>query len=256
MAKKATKEAVTKAAKKGAGATKSKKPAAPAKPKVAAKKAGKAPAAKKSVKPAARAKAPAPPKPSKRATAPEIYANVGDAALLKATGKGWAEWLTALDAANARTMEHAAIAKWLRDEHKVGDWWCQMVTVGYEQARGLRQKNETPDGFQASMSKTIGAPISRLYKAWDDADERARWLGDVPVEIRTSTPDKSIRLTWNAKGPEQGSSVEVYFWFREAARTMVQVQQRKLADAHAVDRVKAFWSVKLEALRATMEKGR
>ncbi|MEK6703600.1 MAG: DUF4287 domain-containing protein [Planctomycetota bacterium] len=252
------KKAVKKAAKKAVKATKSKKPAASAKPKVAAKKAGRAPVAGKPVKPAPRVKASVPAKPSKRAkaAAPVIYANVGDASVLKATGKGWADWLLALDAANARTMEHSAIAKWLRDEHKVGDWWCQMVTVGYEQARGLRQKNETPDGFQASMSKTIGAPISRLYRAWEDAGERARWLGEVPVEIRTSTPDKSIRLTWNAKGAEQGSSVEVYFWFREAARTMVQVQQRKLADAAAVDRVKAFWSVKLEALRAFMEKGR
>lgn len=232
MAKKATKKAAKKAGRKAV---------TPSRPKVAAKAAK-----RKSISESAARKS--------KSAAPAIYANVGDVAVQKATGNSWADWLGVLDAAGARTMEHSAITKWLRETHNVGDWWCQMVTVGYEQARGLRQKNETPDGFQASMSKTIAAPISRIFRAWNDAGERDRWLGATPVEIGTATQDKSMRLTWNAKGPEQGTSVEVYFWFREAARTMVQVQQRKLADSEAVGRVKAFWSVKLEALRAMLEK--
>jgi uncharacterized protein YndB with AHSA1/START domain len=151
-------------------------------------------------------------------------------------------------------MEHKAIAAMLHEKHGVDEWWSQMVTVGYEQARGKRDKYETPDGYQAGVSKTIQAPVAKLYKAWEDAGTRGRWLGDHEIEVRTATADKSMRMTWRTKGPDEGSSVEVYFWPKDANKCLVQVQQRKLADAAAVQRVRAFWSVKLENLRAVMEK--
>lgn len=179
---------------------------------------------------------------------------IGDEAVRNATGKGWADWLAILDEAGAKALDHQGIVAILREQHQVGDWWAQMVTVGYEQARGMREKNQTPAGYQASMSKTIAAPVSRLYKAWADEAERAKWLGDVPVEVRVANEDKNIRLTWLKDGPEQGTSVEVGFFAKDGMRGMVQVQQNKLEDAAAVARVRAFWSVKLETLRSVLEK--
>jgi|GEM_PF-4858550 len=38
-----------------------------------------------------------------------------------------------------------------------------MVAVGYEQARGLRQKNQSAQGFQVTSSKTVAVPVARLY---------------------------------------------------------------------------------------------
>ena len=62
------------------------------------------------------------------------YAGVGSEAVQAKTGKTWAEWFAILDAADAQTMSHPRIARYLQEEHSVPDWWCQMVTVGYEQA--------------------------------------------------------------------------------------------------------------------------
>jgi uncharacterized protein YndB with AHSA1/START domain len=146
-------------------------------------------------------------------------------------------------------MEHAAIATLLGETHSVPEWWSQTITVGYEQARGLRRKNEATDGFQAGVSKTINAATAKLYRAWEDEATRTRWMGDHKVEIRVANTDKNIRMTWLVQGPDEGSSVEVYFWPKDANKCLVQVQQRKLADAEAVQRVRAFWSVKLENLR-------
>jgi hypothetical protein len=183
------------------------------------------------------------------------YGGVSDDAVRKATGHGWEEWLALLDGEGAMALDHKTIALMLHDKHGVEEWWCQAVTVGYEQARGKREKYQTPDGFQAGVSKTIQAPVGKLYKAWEDEGQRERWLGDHQVEVRTATADKSMRMTWLSKGTEEGSSVEVYFWPKDANKCLVQVQQRKLADAAAVQRVRAYWSVKLENLRAMMEKG-
>lgn len=84
----------------------------------------------------------------KKKPAPPARKNVGDAALrlagvrteavLKATGRAWDEWLRVLDRAGARRMPHQEIAALLARKFAVPGWWCQMVTVGYEQARGLR----------------------------------------------------------------------------------------------------------------------
>ena len=66
------------------------------------------------------------------------FAGVGSEAVARATGRAWDEWLKVLDRAGAKTMPHKEIALLLSRKFDVPDWWSQMVTVGYEQARGLR----------------------------------------------------------------------------------------------------------------------
>ena len=78
----------------------------------------------------------------------ETYAGISADAVRAKTGKGWAEWFAVLDQAGAAKWPHKEIASFLH-EQECGDWWSQMVAVGYEQARGLRVKHQTADGFTA-----------------------------------------------------------------------------------------------------------
>ena len=71
-------------------------------------------------------------------------------------------------------MTHQEIVKYLNTKQGVGPWWQQMVTVTYEQARGLREMHQNPGGYQISVSRTINAPLSKLYKAF--ANDKARSL--------------------------------------------------------------------------------
>src|SRR5436190_22306263 len=89
-------------------------------------------------------------KPRKTAAKALRYAGVGSDAVLRATGKAWDEWLRVLDRAGAKSMGHKEIALMLSRKFSVPDWWSQMVTVGYEQARGLRKLYEKADGYSAS----------------------------------------------------------------------------------------------------------
>jgi len=89
---------------------------------------------------------------------------VGDDALAAATGRTPEEWFALLDAAGASGWRHGDIATWLRDEHGVDAWWCQSVTVRYEQARGIRLPGQQPDGtFAASSARTVDGPLDEAY---------------------------------------------------------------------------------------------
>jgi hypothetical protein len=176
-------------------------------------------------------------------------AGVGSDAVMRATGRAWDEWLKVLDRAGAKKMPHKDIAFMLASKYAVPSWWSQMVTVGYEQARGLREVNQNARGFAASASRTVGTSVGKLYDAWNDPKVRARWLLDAPIEVKRSTDGRSMRMTWTVGG----SSVEVGFFAKGAGKSSVQVEHGKLKSAAAVARQKAFWGDALDRLKAMFE---
>jgi hypothetical protein len=180
----------------------------------------------------------------------QTYAGIGTEAVAAKTGKGWDEWFAALDKAGAADWPHKEIATYLHDHCACPSWWSQMVTVGYEQARGVRVKHQVAGGFSASASKTIAVPVSFLYVAWIDAKTRSKWLPhSATITIRKATPSKSIRITWSDK-----TNVDVGFFAKGASKSQVAVEQRKLASLRAVARSKSYWATALESLKSLLEK--
>ena len=100
------------------------------------------------------------------------------------TGHSWDEWFVLLDGWGAAERPHAEIARWVHQEHGVGGWWAQGVTVAYEQARGLRAPGQRRGGhFEVSASKTVAVPVERLYEAFADPAVRERWLPGTAFEV-------------------------------------------------------------------------
>jgi uncharacterized protein YndB with AHSA1/START domain len=187
---------------------------------------------------------------AKRCAKPTTYGSISSEAVKKATGKSWDEWCRVLDKAGCRGMSHKQIVAVINDKFDVGMWWQQMVTVGYEQARGLRVKNQKCDGdYQVSVNKTINAGISDTYKAFTDTRARGRWLADAKVDITTQTPNKSFRMKWLS----DDSRVGVLFWNKGSAKTQVSVHHEKLSDTKAVERTRQFWTERLDRLKSVLE---
>jgi len=149
-----------------------------------------------------------------------------------------------LDAADGMTIGHTAIAAYLRDQHDVPPWWSQEVTVGYERIRGLREENQTPRGYQVSVSKTLPVAAETLYEAWTDEEIRERWLGDDEPQIRTARPHKSLRITW----VDGVTHVEAAFYPKAPSKSQVVVQHSKLADRADVEAKRAYWKAALARL--------
>jgi hypothetical protein len=165
------------------------------------------------------------------------------------TGKTWPEWIAALDAEGCQKMTHKEIVAVVSSKFGIGAWWQQMVTVGYEQARGLRAKHQETDGFAASVSKTLSAPMAAVSKAWTDSRLRKKWLAE-SFTIRTATANKSLRLTW----AKPASSLSVNFYVKGEGKTQITVQHEKLASAKEVAQLKKFWGEKLNSLQVLLEK--
>jgi uncharacterized protein YndB with AHSA1/START domain len=172
---------------------------------------------------------------------------VGDEALRAKTGKAWEEWFAVLDAAGAADMGHTDTARYLHEEMGVDGWWAQMVTVGYEQARGKRVKHQKADGYEVSASKTLAASLDTVFQAWQDDAVRGHWLSEPGVVVRKANPGKTMRLGWPDK-----TLVAVYFTPKGEGKTAVQVQHGKLPDSDAAARMKSWWGEALERLRAEL----
>ncbi|MEU1688457.1 hypothetical protein [Micromonospora sp. NPDC005707] len=190
------------------------------------------------------------------APAPTVDAGRGQqdrisAALLRErTGRDWDEWFVRLDAWGAAGRTHTEIARWLVTEHEVPGWWAQTVTVGYEQARGLRAPGQRRGGgFEATGSRTVAVPVTVLYEAFADEAVRRRWLPDVAVRVRTATAPKSFRADW-AGGP---SRIVAGFTPVSESKARVAVQHEKLTGAEEAGRLKAYWRDRLAALKQLLE---
>ena len=175
-------------------------------------------------------------------------AGTSDEAVSSKTGMSWKQWVQELDAVKANRWTHREIAKHIGANYEVSGWWQQMVTVAYERIRGLREVGQGCDGdFKANKSKTYPVPISKLYKAFSTKRTRDRWLADVALEIRTSTVDKSMRISW-----PDGTSVHAYFTAKGAGKSQVAIQHVGLAKKAEIDKRKGYWGERLAALAETL----
>jgi hypothetical protein len=173
------------------------------------------------------------------------FAGIDDAAVVERTGKSWAEWIAVLDRAGAAHMRHLEIEQHLTGRHALSGGWAQMVAVGYEQAKGLREPEERADGFAASVSRSFDVPVEMLFDAWHDDARRRRWYGADDFTITTATRPRSLRL----RLASDGGRVAVDFYGRGAMHSRLSVDQKRLPAAEDVPRVKRHWAEALERLR-------
>jgi hypothetical protein len=178
----------------------------------------------------------------------EQAVGVSSDAVARRTGKSWAEWFALLDAAGAAELDHKGIVAVLAQRHGVGPWWQQMVTVAYEQARGKREKQETDDGYQVDVSKTLELPLAKLFRFWAEPAERNKWLADDRFSIHKATASKSIRARWG-RGV---SRIDVDFFDKGAGKSQVTVQHNRIESSDAAEQMKAYWAKKIRALEALL----
>ena len=181
----------------------------------------------------------------KKSESASRYADVGgmsDASVRKATGRAWAQWVGVLDRAGAARKPHREIARYVKSLG-TPDWWTQMVTVGYERIRGLRDRGQSRGGgYNAGKSRTFPVPVGALFDAFADARQRGRWL-PVKIAVRSASPNKRMRVTW-----DDGTVVVFEFTSKGTARSAVAVGHMKLPDKSAADTTKKAWTAYFDRL--------
>src|SRR4051812_27595900 len=171
-------------------------------------------------------------------------AGMSDASIKAKTGCTWERWVHALDHHGAKEMAHRDIVSLVSKTYKVEDWWSQTVTVGYERIKGLRARGQRRDGsYEATKSRTFDVPVTTLFDAWADESMRRRWLDGASVKVRTATAPKSMRLDWS-----DGRVIAIGFLTKGKSKSSVAVQHEKLPDRETAERLKKYWSDRLDAL--------
>ena len=203
----------------------------------------------------AKSTAEAPPEPETQpggpvADAPGARRPYSDEVIRSNTGRTWDEWFALLDGWGAARRPHPEIARWLVEEHDVGGWWAQGVTVAYEQARGLRAPGQRRGGlFEVNATRTVAVPVDRLYEPFADPALRERWLPGATVELRTARPAKSIRANWD----DGSTRLVIAFTARGEAKSQVALTHERVPDAGTADKLKAFWRERMAALKGLLE---
>jgi hypothetical protein len=175
---------------------------------------------------------------------------MSDAAVKSKTGKNWKEWFALIDKAGGKKMTHQEIVKYINSEHGAGPWWQQMITATYERHTGRRAEHEKPSGFEISVSRTISAPVEKVYAAFGNQKTRAKWLQEDGLVQRTAIENKSMRVTWN----DQKTILALNFASKGDNKSQVVVQHSKLPNAKSAATMKKFWSEALDRLRGLVEK--
>jgi hypothetical protein len=174
-----------------------------------------------------------------------------DATIRERTGRGWEEWFDLLDEWGAADKSHREIARWLAGQQGIHPlaWNAQAIAGSYERARRGRKVGEHEDGFTVTASKTVAVPIERLYAAFVDAGQRARWLPDAQLRERTTIEPRSARFDWG----DDGSRLHVALTARGEAKSTAALTHERLADGAEAERMKAFWRERVAGLKEVLE---
>jgi len=163
------------------------------------------------------------------------------------TGKGWNEWVAAIDAGPGRASGHTAIAAWLVGEG-VDAWWAQGVTVGFERITGLRMPGQMPDGtFTVSRSRVIAMTPAELRALLLDDASRSDLLPDFAVTLLSRPDAKTPRFAF-VRGGETLGQISFATDAASAARTRLTVTHTKLPGHDEGELWKEFWGEWLDAV--------
>ena len=196
-----------------------------------------------------------------------VLDRISPEALREATGRDWDGWLATLDDAGATDWSHKEIVAYLGREHAedTSSWWRQSITVGYEQARGLRVAGETADtGFQVGVQRTVAATVPEV---WDLITSRPDlWLGEgasvgfaegeryeIPGatgEIRVVKPGDRLRMTWQPEDWPAPATLQFTLAKTGSGKTAVQAHLEKLPDGDAREAMRTRWREALERIVA------
>jgi uncharacterized protein YndB with AHSA1/START domain len=197
---------------------------------------------------------------------PAAGLRVSDEAVRRATGRGWEEWIRWLDERGAADRSHQEIVALLREQGGVeSGWWQQMVTVGYERAKGRRVEGQTADtGFQIGVSRTIPLPVDEVWRRLTGPDGVRAWLGDAPTlrfepgeqyclddgttgEVRVAVAGDRLRVTRRPDGWARAATIQIRL-APKGEKTVVTFHEENLPSADEREARRAHYQAAFEAI--------
>jgi uncharacterized protein YndB with AHSA1/START domain len=187
----------------------------------------------------------------------------------KVTGKTLDQWYRELDGWDGLKKGRRLINNYLA-EQKVDPWWCTTIAVEYEKKNNLRKKDGLYEGYFVCSTKTISAPVEKVFEAWSDINMLSQWFGNnTKSDLRDGgvieTKDgengnfsrvrknKDIRLSLNGPGFSAPFQIDAQFQDKGKGKTGVLVNLTRLQTREEADAVRNAWAEALDNLKQLCE---
>jgi len=175
------------------------------------------------------------------------------------TGKTLEVWFEIIDKFDAK-KGHTAIAKHLKEKHKLSSWWAQSITTRYEFDNDLRKlyQRTGKKGFTITVQKTMPYKIDKVYDVFTNPKLLKKWfLPYVNMIVKDGAafnfdqvtkgkflnifPNEKIILNLVSNINEETSRVVIDFITKDNNKTTIKITQSDLTTEIAIAAQKDFW---------------
>jgi len=196
--------------------------------------------------------------------------DVTDANAREKTGKTLKQWFAYLEELGGVAKGRRELVNQLYSRAKLDEWWATTLVVEFERARGVLEKDGKPRGYSICSTKTVAAPLERVFAAFGDAKDLDRWLGArTKVEFQDGgtlqnadgdratfqriRANKDLRFAWQHEKRAKESQVEVLFAARGADKTGITLNHTRIQSRKDADELRAGWSAAFDQLKQHLE---
>lgn len=195
---------------------------------------------------------------------------ISNEAIFESTGRNWDDWFMWLDQEDAMTLNHKEIVALLDDNFNLNGWWQQMISVTYEQVRGMREEGQTQAaGYEIGVSKTFNCSAEVLWKILMQTPGRDIWLGastDFILkkkanylltdgregQIRSIHENKRIRLTWDHESLNETSTLQLTI-VNKLEKSTLAFHQEKLSNQGERELMRKHWKQVINRIETIIE---
>lgn len=193
---------------------------------------------------------------------------VTDEACQSATGKTFADWFAHLDSIDGLKIGRRESVMTMLPPNK-DPWWPTTIFVEYEASKGVKKKDGLAEGFTICVTKTINAPVEKVYATWTDAAHFSQMFDDNGQQDVTEggslscdagckatftrvRENKDLRMTWEHPGCTAPMVVDVQFQDNKG-KTLMNVMTSRIQTRAESDGLRNAWSEALNRLKALSE---
>lgn len=194
---------------------------------------------------------------------------VSDEACKAATGRTLQEWFKALDEMDGLKIGRRESVSKIYDSTAKDAWWATTVFVEYERHHGVVKKDGNAEGYSICATKSISAPVEKVYALWTDPAQFAEWYGDNGQEdvkeggsfscdagtkgtFTRVRENKDLRFTWEHPGCSIPMTVDVMFQDNKG-KCLMNVMTSRIQTRGETDGLREAWSNALTKLKSLAE---
>ncbi|MBI5706944.1 MAG: SRPBCC domain-containing protein [Armatimonadetes bacterium] len=193
---------------------------------------------------------------------------IDDASCKAQTGKTLGQWFAELDSMDGLAKGRREAINHMFAQTK-DPWWPTTIYVEYEKHHGVVKKDGLQEGYTICCTKSINAPVAKVYGVWTAPGQFGQMFGDNGKQdlkeggsIRCDAgckgtftrirPEKDLRFTWEHPGCTAPITVDVQFQDNKG-KTLMNVMSSRIQTRSEADGLRNAWGEALIRLKAMAE---